>query len=137
MITDTRTSSPAEVAASATLATLEKAWNAGDGAAFGAPFTEDAVFVDIRGSRHRSRAAIAAGHQGILDSIYRGSTVRYVVESVDQPAADVAVVHAAATLDAPTGPHAGVNRSNLTLVLVRGGDDGWAVSTFHNTMLVG
>ena len=136
MITETRTSSPAELASSETLATLEKAWNAGDGAAFGAPFTEDAVFVDIRGSRHRSRRAIEAGHQGIFDSIYRGSTVRYQVESVDRPATDVAVVHAAATLEAPTGPLAGVNRSNLTLVLVRG-NDGWAVSTFHNTLLVG
>jgi len=137
MTTETRTSNPAEVAASDILAALAKAWNAGDGAAFGAPFTQDAVFVDIRGSRHRSRPAISAGHQGILGSIYRGSTVRYAVESVDQPATDVAVVHAAATLDAPTGPLAGVNRSNLTLVLVRSGDDGWAVSTFHNTLLVG
>ena len=28
---------------------LEDAWNAGDGAAFGAPFAPDADFVDIRG----------------------------------------------------------------------------------------
>ena len=48
---------------------LEDAWNAGDGAAFGAPFAADGDFVDIRGELHSGREAIAAGHQQIFDTI--------------------------------------------------------------------
>lgn len=134
MSTTTLTATPAATAATQVTAALEAAWNAGDGAAFGAEFTEDAVFVDIRGSRHRSREAISAGHQAILDSIYRGSTVRYVVEGVDLRAAGVAVVHASATLDAPSGPLAGVHHSNFTMVLVHA-DQTWRVAAFHNTLV--
>jgi uncharacterized protein (TIGR02246 family) len=135
-ITDTITETAAENATRTLVARLEAAWNAADGAAFGAEFTEDAVFVDVRGSRHRGRGAIAGGHQGIFDSIYRGSTVRYDVESVDQPARDVAVAHVNATLDCPTGPLAGTNRARFTVVLVSDGDS-WQATAFHNTLVVG
>ena len=55
---------------------LEASWNAADGARFGLPFTEDADFVTIRGEHVRTREAIAAGHQAIFDTIYKGSVVR-------------------------------------------------------------
>jgi uncharacterized protein (TIGR02246 family) len=54
---------------------LESAWNSADGAAYAAPFTPDADFVNIRGELHSGADAIGAGHQGIFDSIYKGSTV--------------------------------------------------------------
>ena len=125
----------ADTAAKVFVSGLEAAWNAADGAAFGARFTHDAVFVDVRGSRHRGRPAIADGHQGIFDSIYRGSTVRYEVESIDQLGPDVVVAHANATLDCPAGPMAGVNHARFTVVLVRGGS-AWEATTFHNTLVV-
>lgn len=40
---------------------VERAWNEADGAAFAAPFTEDADFVNIRGEHVRTREAIAKG----------------------------------------------------------------------------
>ena len=136
MTTSTQTiTGTTESAAHTLIARLEAAWNAADGQAFGAEFADDAVFVDIRGSRHRGRPAIGAGHQGIFDSIYRGSTVSYVVESVDPLGDDVAVVHADATLEAPTGPLAGVNHSRFTAVLVRQADT-WLATAFHNTLVV-
>ncbi len=125
----------ADTAAQVFVSGLEAAWNAADGAAFGARFTDDAVFVDVRGSRHRGRPAIADGHQGIFDSIYRGSTVRYEVESIDRLGPDVVVAHANATLDCPSGPMAGVNHARFTVVLVRGGH-AWEATTFHNTLVV-
>ena len=57
--------------ASTLVAHLETTWNRADGAAFGEAFADDSDFVDIRGVHHVGRAAIAAGHQTILDSIYR------------------------------------------------------------------
>ena len=125
----------AETVARVFVGGLEAAWNDADGAAFGATFTDDAVFVDVRGSRHRGRPAIAHGHQGIFNSIYRGSTVRYEVESIDVLDPDVAVIHANATLDCPTGPMAGVNHARFTAVVVRG-SDAWEATTFHNTLVV-
>src|SRR5215207_4666556 len=93
--------------AAAILRRMEDAWNAADGAGFGAAFAEDADFIDIRGDHHRGRAAIAHGHQAILDTIYRGSTNRY--ELIDaRPLGDaVLVALARATLRVPGGPLAG------------------------------
>jgi len=55
---------------------LVKAWNAADGPAFGRHFAEDADFVNIRGEHFQTREAIAKGHQGIFDTIYKGSVRR-------------------------------------------------------------
>ncbi len=115
---------------------LERAWNAGDGAAFGAPFTDDADFVAIRGDHHRSRPAIAAGHQAIFDSIYRGSSIHHQVTQARRLADDVILAHSTQTLDAPSGPLAGTHRSTSTLVLVRTAE-GWRIAGFHNTLVQG
>ena len=133
--TPTPADTEADTVARTFVAGLEAAWNDADGTAFGARFADDAVFVDVRGTRHRGRPAIAHGHQGIFNSIYRGSTVRYEVESIDVLDPDVAVIHANATLDCPTGPMAGVNHARFTAVLVRG-SDAWEATTFHNTLVV-
>ena len=61
--------------------------------------------------------------------------MRYEVETIDHLGPDVAVAHANATLDCPTGPMAGVNHARFTVVLVRGGD-AWEATTFHNTLVV-
>ncbi len=113
---------------------LEEAWNAGDGAAFGAPFAADADFVAIRGDRHAGVPAIAGGHQAILDSIYRGSTVRYEVVGARELPGGVVLAQVDATLDAPAGPLAGTSRSAATLVLVPT-ETGHRITAFHNTLV--
>ncbi|HEX6372824.1 MAG TPA: SgcJ/EcaC family oxidoreductase [Longimicrobium sp.] len=115
---------------------LEEAWNAADGAAFAAPFTDDADFVAIRGDHHRTREAIAAGHQAIFDTIYRGSTIHYSLTHARPLTDDVILVHASQTMDAPSGPLAGAHGATATLVLVRA-PDGWKVTAFHNTLVQG
>src|SRR4051812_37674219 len=104
--------------AAAVLADLERAWNEADGPAFGRPFADDCDFVDVRGDHHVGRAAVAAGHQGIFESIYAGSTVHYHLESAREVRPGCIVAVAAAELVVPTGPMAGTNRSRLTIVLV-------------------
>ena len=118
----------------ATFQELERAWNSGDGARFGEPFAEDGDFVDIRGMRHRGKGAIAGGHNAILGTIYRGSTVHYAV--VDHaPLADGCLLGIVeATLEAPDGPLAGVNRSTITAVMTDTGS-GWKIRAFHNTLV--
>ena len=68
---------------------MESAWNAMDGAAFAAPFAEDADFVNIRGEHLRGRTAIAAGHEGIFRTIYAGSVNSYTLQGVRLLRSDV------------------------------------------------
>jgi uncharacterized protein (TIGR02246 family) len=113
---------------------LERAWNEADGRAFGEPFAPDADFVDIRGEHHRGREAIAAGHQVIFDSIYKGSSTDYELTDARELSDEVILAHATAVLRAPSGPLAGEHNSLLSLVLVRGGE-GWEIAGFHNTLV--
>ena len=113
---------------------LEDAWNAADGARFGVPFTDDADFVTIRAEHLRTREAIAKGHQGIFDTIYKGSTVRYEVSSVRSIAPGVMLAHVKTHLKAPTGPLAGEHNSLFTIVLVQQQRD-WRIAAFHNTLI--
>lgn len=114
---------------------LERAWNSADGAGFARPFAEDADFVNIRGERARTRAVIGQGHQGIFDTIYKGSTVRYEVAQVRGLAPAVLLAHVKATLNAPTGPLAGEHASLFTLVLVRI-EEAWRITALQNTLVV-
>jgi uncharacterized protein (TIGR02246 family) len=113
---------------------LEQAWNAGDGAAYAAPFSADCDFTDIRGARHHGAATVAGGHQAIFDSIYRGSTVRYQVTSARALADGVLLVQADAGLDVPAGPLAGTHRAASSAVLVEA-DGQWRAVMMHNTQV--
>lgn len=113
---------------------LEDGWNAADGEAFAKPFAEDADYVAIRGDYHRSREAIAKGHQGIFDSIYKGSRVSYELLQARALTDDVILAHTRSELSAPSGPLAGDHSALFTLVLVRK-DGGWQIAGFHNTLI--
>jgi uncharacterized protein (TIGR02246 family) len=116
------------------VANLEAAWNAADGKAFGAPFSVDADFVNIRADHFRTRDAIAAGHDAIFRTIYAGSVNSYRVESVRLLRPDVALAHVQAVLNAPAGPLAGTHSSRFSMVLTREGG-GWQIASLHNTLV--
>ena len=113
---------------------LEAAWNAADGAAFAEPFAEDADFINVRGELHTGRQAIAAGHQGIFDSIYRGSEVRYGVIQARELDENAILAHIDATLNVPDGPMAGEINALASIVLVADGDEP-RIAAFHNTVV--
>ena len=112
---------------------LEAAWNAGDAAAFGAPFASDADFVTIRAEHFRGCDAIVSGHAAIFRTIYAGSANRYTVESARLLRSDVALVHVHSVLDAPTGPLAGRHTALFSAVLIRE-PGGWQIASLHNTL---
>lgn len=95
---------------------MERAWNHADGPAFG-DVADDTDFVDIRRTHHRGDgAAIGHGHQRLFDSIYAGSTVRYQLDVARTLKPGCIVAVATSTLDAPSGPLQGINRSRITAV---------------------
>ena len=92
-------------------------------------------FVTIRGEHlHGDAALIAAGHQGIFDTIYRGSTNSLHVDGVREILPGCLLVHVTSTLDAPTGPLRGISRAQMSAVLVEQ-DGEWKVTAFHNTLI--
>ena len=119
--------------ASTLFAHLERAWNVADGYGFAAVFTGDCDFVDVRGDHHYGAEAVGAGHEAILATIYRGSTVAYTPESAREVAPGVVVAVATARLECPIGPLKGVNEARMTLVAVER-DATWSVTAFHNTL---
>ncbi|HET7462786.1 MAG TPA: SgcJ/EcaC family oxidoreductase [Longimicrobium sp.] len=122
----------AEVAA--IVQAMQDAWNAGDGAAFTAPFTDDADFVNVYGMHARGRDEIRRGHEFILKGPYAGSVNRYVLESVRLPRPDTALAHVRATLQVPAGPLAGEHQARYSMVLLHDGGR-WQVTAFHNTFV--
>jgi uncharacterized protein (TIGR02246 family) len=117
-------------------AAIEAAWNAADGEAFGAQFADVTDFVNIRGELfHGDARVVAAGHQAIFDTIYRGSTIRYHVDQVRVLAPNYLLVHASAQLDAPAAPPMAADRSQMTVVLVDQ-DGTWKATAFHNTLVM-
>lgn len=118
--------------AEAIAAALTAAWNAADGPAFAREFTEDADFVNIFAMHGVGRAAIAAAHTMIFETIYRGSRNAFTVEDVRSLREDVVVAHVSARLHVPQGPMAGDLRALATAVLVREGG-AWKIAAFHNT----
>jgi uncharacterized protein (TIGR02246 family) len=113
---------------------LELAWNNSDGAAFGDAFHDDGEFVDVRGGYHRGVKAIADGHQGLFESVFAGSTIRYRLETARTVAPGCVIAVAGATLVTPGGPMQGTHRSRLTAAITDS-DAGWAIAAFHNTLV--
>jgi uncharacterized protein (TIGR02246 family) len=115
------------------LARLESAWNAADGAAFGAPYQPDASFITVRGEVAHG-PGIGAGHAAIFATIYAGSTNRMELLEAQRVGDDVIIATSRNTLDAPHGPLAGVHAAMSTSVLVRDGDD-WRIAATQNTLV--
>ncbi|GAA4523963.1 SgcJ/EcaC family oxidoreductase [Amycolatopsis samaneae] len=111
---------------------LERAWNAGDGAAWGARFAEDADFVDVVGRIQRGRKVIAEEHQKIFDTIYRGSLLEIRRLDVRPIGEGALLVHTTSKLRVPGGPRKGEWAAIQTKV-VRDGE----IMAFHNTGLTG
>jgi uncharacterized protein (TIGR02246 family) len=112
---------------------LEAAWNAMDGAAFAAPFADDAEFITIRGEYFRGRTAIAAGHAALFRGIYAGSTNHCAVEGVRLLRPEVALVRVHSVVHVPQGPLAGRHAARFSLILTKEGG-GWEIAALHNTL---
>jgi len=104
------------------------AWNAGDGEAFGQPFAADADFTAIHGLKARGRKMIARGHTKILATIYKGTRIVAVVESIRFLRPDVAV--ADVTIDSQNFPFG--LRKTLPLLVVTKESGAWSIAVFRN-----
>ncbi|MGW4327765.1 SgcJ/EcaC family oxidoreductase [Nocardia sp. NPDC004573] len=69
-----------------------QAWNAGDGAAYGACFTADATDVTYVGTVYRGGAEIGRAHQALFDSFLKGTRLTVDILDIRYYGMDTAVV---------------------------------------------
>lgn len=121
-----------ETAIRAQVEQMMKGWNAKNGAEFAKPFAEDADYVVINGMQIKGRTAIAKGHQGIFDTVYKNSTISYAVDAIRFLRSDVAVVHVAASLKVTQGALTRTGNARMTLVMTKNNGK-WEIAAFQNT----
>ena len=116
---------------------LVTAWNAGDGDAYGRPFTEDCDYVTFSGLRLRGRASVAQRHQALFNGDLSGSILTFENIDMRQLNDDTILVHVIGdSVLANRNETTPSRRSILTLVAIRSGE-GWLFAAFHNTRISG
>jgi uncharacterized protein (TIGR02246 family) len=132
-----------EVAIRELLAAQARAWNAHDARAWGAPFTEDAEFVNIMGTLFQGRAQVEARHAELFRGIFSKSHVTVTTRRVVSLGATAALADTEHELRGyerlppgirPTDPD-GTLRTRLKYVLVLTAD-GWRIRSAQNTAIV-
>jgi uncharacterized protein (TIGR02246 family) len=117
----------------ANVAQMVKGWNAKSGEEFAKPFAEDSDYVVVNGMHVKGRAANAAGHQQIFDTIYKDSDIAAAVEQIRFLRPDVAVVHVLAERFSKSQPEQRF-KGRVTLVMVKNKDK-WEIAAFQNTQI--
>ena len=107
---------------------MAQGWAAGSGAEFAAVFAPDTAFVNVRGQEQHGREAVAAGHQALFETRYRGTTLTADVRSVRFITDDAAVVHIVSTVHGPGDSAMG---THAQAVVERCAGE-WLITAFHN-----
>jgi uncharacterized protein (TIGR02246 family) len=111
------------------------AWDAGDGEAFAAPFSEDALFIGFDGSLMRGRGQIATTHQEVFDRWMKGTRLVEERTEIRFLGPDVAIVHTlGGTVMRGKSEPTPERDSVQTLVAVREAR-GWSFVSFQNTRI--
>jgi uncharacterized protein (TIGR02246 family) len=112
-----------------------EAWGAGDGPAFAAPFSDDALFIGFDGSVMRGGEQIAATHQEVFDRWMKGTRLIEERTEFSFVNPDVAIVHTlGGTVMRGKSEPTPERDSIQTLVAVRD-PSGWSYVSFQNTRI--
>jgi uncharacterized protein (TIGR02246 family) len=106
-------------------------WNAADGSACALPFSATADFTAVNGTRVRGRDEIGRGHAEILSTIFRGTRLSYVLNSIEFLRPDVAVVDVTLRLTPPTASPWMPKYTSCGIIATKDGGR-WAISVFRN-----
>lgn len=101
------------------------AWNVGDGAAFAAPFTDDADFVVFEGTHLKGRQQIASFTQQIFDTVVKGSRLEGEVKFVRLLSPVLAVMHSTVRTTLRGQAEASPGRDSMQLTIVTKRDGEW------------
>jgi uncharacterized protein (TIGR02246 family) len=111
-------------------------WGRGDGAAYGALFTDDAEYIAFDGSNRRGSKAIGAEHQQLFDTWLKGTRLVGQIDTLRFLTPEVALLHTTGgTIFPGQKDNRGRRPSIQTLVAVKR-NDVWRFTAFHNTRVV-
>ena len=108
------------------------AWNTGSGAAFVAPFTDDADFVVFEGTHLKERQQIVSFTQQIFDTVVKGSRLEGEVKFVRFLSPDLAVMHSVVRTTLPGQPEASPGRDSMQMYVVTKRDGSWQAEEILN-----
>jgi uncharacterized protein (TIGR02246 family) len=114
----------------AVLQNSQDAWNRGDGAAYGACFTDDATDVTFVGTVYRGGAEIGRAHQALFDSFLKGTRLVMEVLDIRRYGADTAVVLTRGEVAKGAPKKLG---KLATYTLIRDTDGHWRIAAVQKT----
>ncbi|WP_433351881.1 SgcJ/EcaC family oxidoreductase [Microtetraspora malaysiensis] len=117
-------------AVTAVLDRLTAAWDAGDGAAYGAEFTDDATYITYVGTLYIGGAEIGTAHQALFDSFLKGTQLASEIVSIRFTGPDTVLITTRG--DVHKG-RAGKLHKIQTYTLARQATGDWKVVAFQNT----
>src|SRR5262249_12215865 len=108
------------------------AWNASNGAAFAAPFTDEADFVAWEGTHLKGRQHIASFTQRIFDTVMKGSHLKGEVKFVRFLSSVLAVMHSVVRVSLRGQTEASPSRDSMELTVVTKRDGKWCGEVLMN-----
>ena len=108
------------------------AWNVSDGAAFAAPFTDEADFVVWEGTHLKGRQEIALFTQRIFDTVMKGSRLEGEVKFVRLLSPMLGVMHSTVAVTLPGQTKSSRGRDSMQLTVVRKRNGVWRCEGLMN-----
>ncbi|MFG1964815.1 SgcJ/EcaC family oxidoreductase [Nonomuraea sp. NPDC049028] len=108
----------------------QDAWNRGDGAAYGACFSDDATDVTFVGTVYHGGAEIGRAHQALFDSFLKGTQLVMEILEIRRYGADTAVVVTRGEVVKGAPKKLG---KLATYTLVREADGQWCIAAVQKT----
>ncbi len=108
-------------------------WNKGSGNDFAAQFAENADYVVVNGMHQKGRPQIAAAHQQIFDTFYKGTRLWVEIKSVRSLAPDFAVMHSVSRVLKPGESGSSPEPAAIQSWIAVKRDGEWRIEAFHNT----
>lgn len=109
-----------------------EAWNAGDAAAFIAPFRDEADFVAFDGTHLKGREQMLSFHQQIFDTVVKGSRMEGEVKFVRFLSREVAIMHSRVEYALRDQASASRARDSMQLTVVTKRDGEWRAEALMN-----
>ena len=105
------------------------AWNSGDAAKAAAVFTDDAIFVNVRGIVSTGRAAIEKSIAADLSGELKGSTFAITTDTIQFIRPDLALINGTTNITGGATPPEGLKGHHLAVATKQGG--AWKVAAVH------
>lgn len=108
-------------------------WNAGNGKAFAAPYTEDSDYIGFDDTYLKGRQEIASLHQMLFDKFIKGSRLVGKIRSIRYLTPDIAIVVAVGGTVMAGQSDIDPERNSVHMLVAIKQNDKWHFTAFQNS----